>query len=141
MVRVGVRDEDDVDLAQLRGGGEWPVTLQRSKPRTEERVGQDARRWEVEQDRGVADEAQVEPSGRHGDRVGTSRRRRRAGRPADRDLTESGRMTQQRRDAAEHGSGARLDEVLHRVVVGQVHPLGAELQRRPLHDLPGGGRR
>ena len=85
MVRVGVRDEDDVDPAQFRRGGERPVTLQRSKPRTEERVGQDACRWEVQHHGCVADEAQVEPSGRHGDRVrDVEASRRRAGRPADR---------------------------------------------------------
>src|SRR5690348_1129156 len=57
-------------------------------------------------------------------------------------LAQARRIAEQGHDPAEDGAGARLDQVFHRVVVGQVHAPRAELHRDPLEDLParGGGR-
>ena len=60
MVRMPVRDDDDVDAFEVAGVGERTMALERAEARPEERVGQDPDAGHLQQHGGVAEEPHVQ---------------------------------------------------------------------------------
>ena len=66
MVRVAVRDDDEIHVAELARIGQGTVPLQRPEPIAQERIGQDTPLYALEQDRRMPDVADLQRRRTHG---------------------------------------------------------------------------